>query len=156
MNMQNKTKGFTIIEVVLVLAIAGLIFLMIFLALPALQRNQRDTQRKSDVGRFVSAVGSYKANNQGKLPTDIDATAGVGASPIIGSTYLENFTAPGGDAYTVALGTLGASPTSWPVPSAETVINYYPGRKCDFTASTGRTAVVIMQENGNVGYCQDL
>ena len=47
---QNLTKkGFTIIEVVLVLAIAGLIFLMVFLALPALQRSQRDTQRKQDV-----------------------------------------------------------------------------------------------------------
>ena len=32
----NKDKGFTIIEVVLVLAIAGLIFLTVFLALPAL------------------------------------------------------------------------------------------------------------------------
>ena len=34
----NSKKGFTIIEVVLVLAIAGLIFLMVFVALPALQR----------------------------------------------------------------------------------------------------------------------
>ena len=34
-NKQTK-KGFTIIEVVLVLAIAGLIFLMVFIALPAL------------------------------------------------------------------------------------------------------------------------
>ena len=33
----NQTKkAFTIIEVVLVLAIAGLIFLMVFIALPAL------------------------------------------------------------------------------------------------------------------------
>lgn len=46
MNKHKLNKGFTIIEVVLVLAIAGLIFLAVFLALPALQRNQRDTQRK--------------------------------------------------------------------------------------------------------------
>ena len=39
---KSNTKGLTIIEVVLVLAIAGLIFLMVFIALPALQRNQRD------------------------------------------------------------------------------------------------------------------
>ena len=45
--LMNKDKnGFTIIEVVLVLAIAGLIFLMVFIALPALQRSQRDTQKK--------------------------------------------------------------------------------------------------------------
>ena len=46
--MKNK-KGFTIIEVVLVLAIAGLIFLMVFLALPALQRSQRNQQYKNNV-----------------------------------------------------------------------------------------------------------
>lgn len=44
-----QKNGFTIIEVVLVLAVAGLIFLMVFLALPALQRSQRDTQRKSEI-----------------------------------------------------------------------------------------------------------
>ena len=42
----NERGGFTIIEVVLVLAIAGLIFLMVFIALPTLQRSQRDTQRR--------------------------------------------------------------------------------------------------------------
>ena len=40
-NLKLK-QGFTIIEVVLVLAIAGLIFLAIFITLPALQRAQRD------------------------------------------------------------------------------------------------------------------
>ena len=35
----KDAKGFTIIEVALVLAIAGLIFLVVFLALPALQRS---------------------------------------------------------------------------------------------------------------------
>ena len=64
---QNK-NGFTIIEVVLVLAIAALIFLMVFIALPALQRNQRDTQRKDDIGRTLTAVNNYQSNNRGKLP----------------------------------------------------------------------------------------
>lgn len=65
----NKEKGFTIIEVVLVLAIAGLIFLMVFIALPALQRSQRDTQRRDDVSTFVSQLTSYSTNNRGALPT---------------------------------------------------------------------------------------
>lgn len=66
---RNK-NGFTIIEVVLVLAIAALIFLMVFIALPALQRNQRDTQRKDDIGRTLTAVNNYQSNNRGKLPTN--------------------------------------------------------------------------------------
>lgn len=61
-------KGFTIIEVVLVLAIAGLIFLMVFLALPALQRSQRDTQRRDDLARFQTAIANYQTNNRGKVP----------------------------------------------------------------------------------------
>jgi type IV pilus assembly protein PilA len=69
MNIQHKEKGFTIIEVVLVLAIAGLIFLMVFIALPALQRNQRDTARKTDVATVASAVTSYSGNNRGTFPT---------------------------------------------------------------------------------------
>ena len=67
---KNNKKGFTIIEVVLVLAIAGLIFLMVFLALPALQRSQRDTQRKNDASRLRAAVTSYTSNNRGNLPWD--------------------------------------------------------------------------------------
>lgn len=76
MNVQKQTKdqkGFTIIEVVLVLAIAGLIFLMVFIALPALQRNQRDTQRKGDMSRVITALQNYQSNNRNALPGDEDA-----------------------------------------------------------------------------------
>ena len=53
---QNNNKyGFTIIEVVLVLAVAGLIFLMVFIALPTLQRSQRDTQRKNQANLIRDA-----------------------------------------------------------------------------------------------------
>ena len=61
--------AFTIIEVVLVLAIAGLIFLMVFIALHTLQRNQRDTQRKNDLNRALTAVRNYQANNKNQVPT---------------------------------------------------------------------------------------
>lgn len=70
MNIRKKEKGFTIIEVVLVLAIAGLIFMMVFIALPALQRNQRDSQRKNDLSRAQTAVLSYSTNNNGALPAN--------------------------------------------------------------------------------------
>ena len=51
----------------MVLAIAGLIFLVVFLALPALQNSQKDTARKQDVGQVVSALQSYMADHQGSL-----------------------------------------------------------------------------------------
>ena len=62
------SSGFTIIEVALVLAIAGLIFLVVFLALPALQKSQKDMAARQDVGRIVSALQMYKTDNNGELP----------------------------------------------------------------------------------------
>lgn len=70
---KNNRKGFTIIEVVLVLAIAGLIFLMVFIALPALQRSQRNTRRRQDLSRINSAFTDYLAANN-HLPTYVDGS----------------------------------------------------------------------------------
>ena len=86
---KNNKKGFTIIEVVLVLAIAGLIFLMVFLALPALQRSQRDTQRKNDASRLRAAITDYTSNNRGALPW---TAAGVIAND---SAFLTNYVLKG-------------------------------------------------------------
>ena len=68
MNAGMRQKGFTIIEVVLVLAIAALIFLMVFIALPALQRGQRDTARKQDANTVITALNTWKGNHRGSLP----------------------------------------------------------------------------------------
>jgi len=72
----RKKEGFTIIEVVLVLAIVGLIMLMIFIAWPALQRSQRDGARKNDVNTVAAAVASYRSNNNGTSPTTTAAIQG--------------------------------------------------------------------------------
>lgn len=69
MNKSLSKKGFTIIEVVLVLAIAALIFLMVFVAFPGLQRSQRNNAVKVATGTVVTAVSDYAANNRGALPT---------------------------------------------------------------------------------------
>lgn len=64
-----KLRGFTIIEVSLVIAIAGLIFLMVFVALPALQRQSRDTRRRESVMSLISSVKKFQSNNRGALPS---------------------------------------------------------------------------------------
>lgn len=62
-------KGFTIIEVSLVLAIGGLVLVLVFIALPGLQRSQRDSQRKDDIMLFAENVKKYQTNNnRGALP----------------------------------------------------------------------------------------
>ena len=51
------------------LAIAGMIFSMAFVALPALWASQRDTDRREDVLGFISTLQKYQSNNsRGALP----------------------------------------------------------------------------------------
>lgn len=72
----NTKKGFTLIEVILVLAIAAMIFLMVLLTLPAVQRSQRDMQRKQDLGKVISAWNSYISNNNKRPDTTLNANNG--------------------------------------------------------------------------------
>ena len=74
-NLKKNNEGFTIIEVLIVLAIAGLILLVVFLAVPALQRNSRNTQRKSDVSALLGAFQEIVNNTNGTLPASCDGTA---------------------------------------------------------------------------------
>src|SRR5258707_5405230 len=74
--IKRFTQGFTIIEVLIVLAIAGLILLIVFLAVPALQRNSRNTQRNNDVSSAIGAMSEYINNNGGTIPASC-----TGATP---------------------------------------------------------------------------
>src|SRR5688572_10796692 len=80
----KKDQGFTIIEVLIVLAIAGLIMLVVFLAVPALQRNSRNTQRITDAGNVLTGISEFVGNNNGQLPA-AGATSGTGATLTIGT-----------------------------------------------------------------------
>ncbi len=106
----NSKQGFTIIEVVLVLAIAGLIFLMVFVALPALQRSQRDTARRNDMSRVDTSLIQYQTNNQdtgnGDLPGDSsweapqDGTFGEGCGSNEACKFVQRYMNSGTDSDT--------------------------------------------------------
>ena len=54
----------------IVLAIAGLILAVVFVAVPALQRNQRNNSRTVDRNLIATAINGYVSNTGGKLPVD--------------------------------------------------------------------------------------
>ena len=64
----RQARGFTIIEVLIVLAIAGLILTIVFIAVPQLQRNTRDSKRQSIATRLSTELQNFASNNQGKFP----------------------------------------------------------------------------------------
>ncbi len=72
----KNQKGFTIIEVLIVLAIAGLILLVVFLAVPALQRNGRNTTIKNDAQAVAGGISEFSSNNSGSVPTKLTNNAG--------------------------------------------------------------------------------
>ncbi|MBQ3445314.1 type II secretion system protein [Candidatus Saccharibacteria bacterium] len=98
MKKGEKKNGFTMIEVALVLGIAGLIFLMVFIALPALQRNAADAQRRDDIATLIGAIKKYQTNNRGMLPTDWSYKEGGGLYGYLSSELSD----PDGAEYTLA------------------------------------------------------
>ena len=70
MKKQINKKGFTLIEVVLVLAIGGLIFLLAFLAFQQATTNRPDTQRRSDAGQVVSEIENALGDGNGTTFSD--------------------------------------------------------------------------------------
>ena len=85
--------GFTIIEVLIVLAIAGLILLVVFLAVPALQRNSRNTQYRTDASRVLAGAHEFINNNASTLPASSGSgTAGSDAATILANSNAKNIT----------------------------------------------------------------
>lgn len=85
--MSKEKNGFTVIEVSLVLALAGLIFLMVFVALPSLRRSQRDTSRREAAMELISEIKNFQQNNgRGNLPGYADTIPASGLSITASST----------------------------------------------------------------------
>ena len=149
-----KRKGFTIIEVVLVLAIAALIFLMVFIAFPALQRNQRDTARKQELSKVISAVTSYQSAKRGASPVAskasefagfLDATVDGSGNIVLTTTTLKYIAKQ-------TSGTGGATP--------DTIV-LAPQTGCNQTGdgfaapkSSRQMAAMTQMENGDAYVCQ--
>jgi len=88
-----NSRGFTIIEVLIVLAIAGLIMLIVFLAVPALQRNSRNTTYRSEAHQLLVAAGEFVNNSGNTLPAASGSgTAGSDAAKILAFTKNKNIT----------------------------------------------------------------
>lgn len=63
-----KQKGFTIIEVLIVLSIAGIMLMMVFNVIPSLLRSGRNNQRRQDVNTILEAVAHYELIDSGSMP----------------------------------------------------------------------------------------
>lgn len=132
--LKNNTKrgsGFTIIEVLIVLAIAGLILLIVFLAVPALQRNSRNTQVKNAAASILGAVNEFQNNNNGQMPTTVAVNTNTGDVTVTGGSGTAQATAKVQGGYSA------------------TVSNTFPSS----SGNTGAFTVGLNRKcNGNTGF----
>ncbi len=68
MKRKQNNRGFTLIEVVLVLAIGGLIFLLAFLAFRQASTNRRDAQRRSNIKGIIAEAVNYAGDSANRYP----------------------------------------------------------------------------------------
>lgn len=142
------------------LAIAALIFLIVFLAVPALQRSQRDTQRRTDVGRLVTSITNYAGNHQGTLPSPVNTAYLNKYLRVAGDTFSD----PRLGDYNITAGidtTTPASSATFDAGLANGVMYYKAGSVCaadgTFTSSGAGArsfGVSIVLESNDI-YCQD-
>lgn len=143
-SLLKDKKGFTIIEVLIVLAIAGLILLIVFLAVPALQRNSRNTQRESDVAKIAASVSECLANRNGQ-PGSCQSLANLQSNGGLETAKLTQI-------QTINVG--AAAPTQ---PDGFTTANVGFNAKCSDDgsgtggagASTRTAAILYRAENGS-------
>lgn len=78
MKQTQNQNGFTLIELLVVIVIIGILAAIIFVAIDPARRfgDARDARRRSEVVSILNAVLKYQVDNDGDLPTGIDAVTG--------------------------------------------------------------------------------
>lgn len=143
---KEKSNGFTIVETMIVLAIAGLILLIVLLAVPALQRSSTNTNIKSDASSIAAAISTFESNNGGAVPNTADFPTSAGAngvytigtstgvltSPITSQAKIQN---------SDVIAPLKSPQKATSLTSASNTIYVVIGQGCDETGNTRSIAI---------------
>lgn len=72
---KRSQKGFTLVELLVVISIIGVLATLVLLQLSSARARARDTKRIADVNQIRTSVESYFEDNNGTYPTAIDSTS---------------------------------------------------------------------------------
>jgi prepilin-type N-terminal cleavage/methylation domain-containing protein len=77
-NVQIRQKGFTLIEILLVIALIAVLAGIVIFAInvPKQLADSRNAQRRSDVAAILNAIYQYSLDNGGSLPGAINNSTG--------------------------------------------------------------------------------
>ena len=88
---QYKKRGFTIIEVMVVVAIIGILVGIVIAAGDAAKKTTRDNQRRTDISLLQIKLEAYRADNGGLYPTSLDQLTTPNS---LGNVYITAATMP--------------------------------------------------------------
>lgn len=96
--LRSRRPGFTLVELVIVIAVISVITAAVFIAIdPAKRLNSaRNSRRWSDVSAILGAIKTYQADNGGTLPgSDLAAAAATSAYVIGTGPTCTDYACPG-------------------------------------------------------------
>jgi prepilin-type N-terminal cleavage/methylation domain-containing protein len=62
-SLKNKSKGFTIVELLIVIVVIGILATLVLVTFTGIQQKARDSKRKTDLGAVQAALESYYSSN---------------------------------------------------------------------------------------------
>jgi prepilin-type N-terminal cleavage/methylation domain-containing protein len=160
--LKKRQEGFTIVEVLIVLAIAGVIMLVVFLAVPTLQRNSRNTQRRADVSHLGGVLNEWIGNHQGS-PLAKWNTATITSGPTLASETFSQMNGMTPDAAGTGVTPAASGATVATYTAAVTVLDnfyVYSNTICTnsttpaYSSSAKSYAILYLVEPGSPGTLQ--
>jgi type II secretion system protein G len=75
MKIRNNNKGFTIVELLIVIVVIGILAALVITTFTGIQQRARDTERQTDINAVRGHLEAFYANN-GYYPTVAELTPG--------------------------------------------------------------------------------
>ncbi|MEJ0072566.1 MAG: type II secretion system protein [Candidatus Saccharibacteria bacterium] len=73
-SLKNKSKGFTIVELLIVIVVIGILATLVIVTFTGIQQKARDSKRKTDIGAIQASLESYySSNNTYPTLTDLNS-----------------------------------------------------------------------------------
>ena len=144
MNLKTSQKGFTIVELLIVIVVIAILAAISIVAFTGIQQRGRDSAKASDVSNIVKALTAYT--------TDDTANGGSGgtwpATASAAATAISGYSAAGVSSTITDKLTLTAHPAAGATGTAATNYSYLPcGTSPNYTGAT----IGYYKENGNTG-----
>ncbi|MCX6806144.1 MAG: prepilin-type N-terminal cleavage/methylation domain-containing protein [Patescibacteria group bacterium] len=155
--LMPKLKGFTIIEVIIVLVIGAVIMLAVFLVVPQLQVNARNNQRRNDIQRVLVAARQYYTTNKfidlnDALNPGVGAADAVNIKNIISSTFQDPSLSATGN----GIRTYEIKPRTGGRGGVVTWIDILKNTKCRANQMTSFTATDLIPSEGSIAVTLDV